>query len=636
MEENIEITAGLEIHQQIGSKKLFCRCKAQLKEDNPDAIIRRRIRLAASELGEFDKAALEVFKKKYYFVYQYFKDVCCLVELDEEPPHSCDIEALKTALEVSLLINAKIPDILYVMRKTVIDGSNVSGFQRTMLVSIGGNLKLKNGKEVQIQSLALEEDAARLIAKDETKKEIIYNLDRLGIPLIELSTTPCLKTPTEVKEAALAIGELLRITCKARRGLGTIRQDLNISIKGGARVEIKGVQELELIDEYVRKEVLRQKNLIEIKKILEQRKLSKEELDEEPLNINELMKECKCNFIKEAVQNKKFVYAKKFAKMRDIFGKEIQPNRRFGTEIVSYLKAKTNIKGFIHSDEDLKKYKFEDDEIRKIKEKLRINEEDAFVIIVGNEEDCLDALRVITERCKQAIEGVPEETRNALEDGNSEYSRPLPGAARMYPETDIPPILIDKELLEEIKRNLPKTADERFEIYTKKYGLSEKLANEMKLNNYARFFEEMVEDGVEAKTLAVFLLEWITQLKRENLDVDKIDEIFIKDVIDVYMKGIVTRDNLLDFIRYCLISNEPVKEAAIKFKKDTISIKEVENKIEEIVKTNRELIKDKKEYAFSALMGDVMKELKGKIQAKILSEILRRKIAEEIELIEKS
>jgi len=271
----LEFKAGLECHQQLDTKKLFCRCPSVLREDKPDGSIIRFLRPSASELGEVDIAAIEQFERKKSFLYEYYYDTNCEIELDEAPVQEINKDALDTVLKVALLSNSDILKKLVVMRKVVIDGSNTSGFQRTTLVAMGGKIKLKN-KDIGIQTIVIEEDSARPIEKK--NDQTVYRVDRLGIPLIELATEPELFTPEEVKEAALAIGNLFRITGKAKRGLGTIRQDVNVSIKDGARVEIKGVQDLPLIDEYVRREIERQQKLIEIKEELKKRQVQSEDL----------------------------------------------------------------------------------------------------------------------------------------------------------------------------------------------------------------------------------------------------------------------------------------------------------------------------------------------------------------------
>jgi len=276
-EEKIEIKSGLEIHQQLDTAKLFCRCPSLLKQDSPDVIIRRKIRAVAGESGEVDIAARHEQAKEKEFIYEGYSNSTCLVEFDEEPPLEINQEALRIALQVSLLLNAKPFPVIQVMRKTVVDGSNTSGFQRTLLLAKDGFVETEHGK-VGIQSICLEEDAARIISKQDG--QTTYRLDRLGIPLIEIATKPEIKSPEQAKEVALHIGEILR-ACKVKRGLGTIRQDVNLSVtinsKWGQRIEIKGVQEPELIKRTINTEIERQKKLIkENKSISEVRKANED------------------------------------------------------------------------------------------------------------------------------------------------------------------------------------------------------------------------------------------------------------------------------------------------------------------------------------------------------------------------
>jgi glutamyl-tRNA(Gln) amidotransferase subunit E len=262
------LKAGLEVHQQLDTKKLFIRTPSELS-DATDFTIERKLRPVASELGEYDKTAIDAFKRNETFFYSGNKELISLVELDEEPPQPMDEEALKTVLEVTLLCNSTPLSTIIPMRKTVIDGSNTSAFQRTSLVAMGGSFGIKTNegeKKIGVQTIVLEEDAARPIKKENGK--IYYNLDRLGIPLIELATDPDIKTPQEAVLAASKIGEIMRLTCRTKRGKGTIRQDVNVSIAEGARCEIKGCQELDLIGTVVEKEAERQLDLISLKKKL--------------------------------------------------------------------------------------------------------------------------------------------------------------------------------------------------------------------------------------------------------------------------------------------------------------------------------------------------------------------------------
>jgi glutamyl-tRNA(Gln) amidotransferase subunit E len=607
------LKAGLEVHQQLDTGKLFCRCPSVLREDKPDITFRRKLRAVASELGEFDAAALEASKKELTFEYQAYQSNTCLIDADEAPPRLADEEAFETVLKIALMTNSEIMDEMVVMRKAVIDGSNTSAFQRTMLVSVGGKIKLKN-KEVGIQSIALEEDSARPIERK--GREAVYRLDRLGIPLIELATAPDLKTPEEVKECAMKIGEIFRRTCKAKRGLGTIRQDVNISIAAGARVEIKGVQQLEMIDEFVRREVQRQTALVELKKELELRKIGKLAL--EAMNLSSAFNKSECKFLKG-----KTVFGTKLEGLAGILGKEVQPERRFGTELAGYVKAKVGLSGILHSDE-LPAYGVSEEEVKEVRKILGASEQDAFVLVQAEKSGAEKAFRVIAKRIASALEGIPEETRNALENGNTEYSRPLPGAARMYPETDLDTVRANEEYLKKINGELPLEVYERAKLYKQK-GLGEKLAHKMLLSNKACFFENLVEKGFNATTAAFLLLETAVQLKRQGII---ISNEMIEEVLAAEKKGKITTDIFIDLLKqWGQNPGKAFEEIVAEVSVGKVDKGEVNAVVEKIVERNLKLVEEKGMRAVGALMGEAMKELKGQVSGKEISAIISKEIA---------
>ena len=298
--KSLGFKCGIEIHQQLDTHKLFCSCPSEIREDEPDIIVKRKMRAVAGEIGDVDPAALHEFLRGREFVYQAYSDTNCLVELDEEPPHPLNEEALDIALEISLLLNARPVDELQVMRKTVIDGSNTSGFQRTILIAMDGYLDTEMGK-IGIPTICLEEDAARKI--EEKKDVTVYRLDRLGIPLIEICTTPDIKSPGHAREVAEKLGMILRATGKVKRGLGTIRQDLNVSIKDGGRIEIKGVQDLRLIKNVLRREVERQLMLIKIKEELLKRGIREDDLKSEFFDVTSVFENTRSGVIAKILEN---------------------------------------------------------------------------------------------------------------------------------------------------------------------------------------------------------------------------------------------------------------------------------------------------------------------------------------------
>jgi len=620
--EKIGLKCGLEVHQQLDTGKLFSRTPSVLRDDKPHFQIKRYIRAVASELGEYDKASLEAVQKGLYYIYEGYNDTISLVETDSEPPQLVDQKALKTILEVSFLTNSNILDELFVMRKIVADGSATSGFQRTMLIATGGTIKMKN-KELGIQSIALEEDSARPMEK--TNEYIVYRLDRLGIPLIELATDPGIKTPKEAKEAARTIGALFRITGKAKRGLGTIRQDLNISIREGARVELKGIQDLEIIDEYVKREAQRQLALVEIKKELEKRDVKKSSLKGQTKDVSKIFSNTQAKIIKKSIENKNIVFGLKLENFSGVIGKEIQEGRRLGTEFADYVKTKTGLKGIFHSDETPNNG-ISEKEVSDVYNELGCSKDDAFVLVTGSKEKTENALKIVHERALQCLIGVPEETRGAIDQGNSEYLRPLPGAARMYPETDLDSIIVDEKQLSELKKQLPLSVEEREKLYSK-LGLNEKHVNEMKLSNYARFFERKVKEGLDAKRLAVFLLEGIVEARRNGAIIENLTENILEEFIEAVHKGKITKEIQLELL--IEKSQNPATSLTQLLEKiggGSAEKGEIEKIVKEIIQKNEKLVKEQGMRAIGPLMGDAMKQLKGKVSGNEISKLLSKEI----------
>ena len=615
------LKAGLEVHQQLDTGKLFMRTPSTLT-DEYDFTIERKLRPVASELGEYDKTAIDAFKRNETFYYSGKKENISLIELDEEPPQPMDEGALKTVLEVALLCDSKPVSNLVTMRKTVIDGSNTSAFQRTTLVSLGGQMEIetgeKNKKRIGVQTIILEEDAARPIKKETGK--IYYNLDRLGIPLIELATDPDIRTPEEAIATAKKIGEIMRLTASTKRGKGTIRQDVNVSIAEGARCEIKGCQELELIGTVVEKEAERQVDLLEVKKKLNERfwKLKdKSELFAEPKEVTNLFTNSECKFVKG-----KNAFAMKLNKMKGLLGEKVGA-KRFGSELSAYAKA-TGVSGLLHRDE-LPNYGITEKEVEEVCKTLGCGAEDNFVLIVSEKEKAHKAFEAVKARTLIAFEKIPSETRGALEDGSSEYQRPLSGEARMYPETDIPFREITEDYLSEIKKDLPKSVLEREKHY-EKLGLSTNHIEEMKLSNHARFFEGTVKAGANPKVLASMVLQTLTELRREGINTEKIKLKEIKELALAEAKGKINKNTIKDALK-SLTEGKTIEEILSSKKETEIDTSLIARKITEIVAKNATLVKAKGMGAIGPLMGDIMKEpsLKG-VDGKILSETLKKEI----------
>ncbi|MBS7646755.1 MAG: Glu-tRNA(Gln) amidotransferase subunit GatE [Candidatus Bathyarchaeia archaeon] len=620
------LKVGLEVHQQLDtSTKLFCSCKPELFKEEPEITFLRRLRPTQSELGQIDPAAYFEFQKGVKILYEANSRTSCLVEMDEEPPHPLSMEAVEIAITAALMMNATPVDEIHVMRKTVIDGSNTTGFQRTCVIALNGTIKVGE-KTVPIQHVSLEEDAAR--KTDEEGTTIRYRIDRLGIPLIEVATAPVINTPKEAGEVALAIGKILRATGKVKRGLGTIRQDLNISIKSGALTEIKGVQELELIPLVVEYEVQRQLNLIKISQELAEAGVRPENLKMEFFDITEVFQKTNCKVIRKAIEKGQRVLAVKLPGFAGFLKRELMPGVRLGTEMADRARFWGRVGGIFHTDE-LPAYGITPEEIEALKRAVNAQPTDAVVFVADTPENAADALKAVLERASEALKGVPEETRAANPDGTTRYMRPRPGAARMYPETDIPPVQVTEEYLNKIRQRLPELPEQRLQRLMREYSLNQKLAQQLMDSEYVEVFEEIAkEDKVSPTTIAAFLTETLKALKREGTPVDKLSEERIKEVFKALGNGEITKEALPEIAAWLARNeNKTVKEALENLGLKVMSKEELEKLIDKIISQNQSLVEKSGAKAFSLIMGMVMKEVRGKANAEVVSEIIKQKLA---------
>ncbi len=515
---------GIEIHQRLESKKLFCNCPSRLSDAEPDLVIRRRLHPVFSELGEIDEASQAEFAKDRLFEYQVFAPSNCLVETDEEPPKTLNEDALKIAIDVALHLNASPVEEVHVMRKTVIDGSNTSGFQRTAIVALSGHIHSSKGI-VKIPLVAIEEESAGIVSASESKA--VYRLDRLGIPLVEISTDPDIKDGAHLKEVAEKIGMVLRATGKVARGLGTIRQDVNISTEGGARVELKGAQDLKLLPTLVENEEKRQLELVKIISELEQRNALPVEKRTE--NVSGIFKGTEAKIIKSGLKAGAVVLCQKLDRHNGILGRTIQPGRRYGTELSDYAKM-AGVKGIIHSDEKLSKYGISETEEKALRKKLEINEEDAFVLVVAPKAQAENAMDKVLFRAN--MDFVPEETRRANPDGTSSFLRPLPGKARLYPETDVPPIPLTKEFLAAVE----KTESMEKKKHKLEKTLNKEMASKILKSRHLHLFEKLVESGADPMLAATTIENTIVSLRREGVEFRHLEKTLI-GLFDEYKKG---------------------------------------------------------------------------------------------------
>ncbi len=516
---------GIEIHQRLDTTKLFCDCRSTLSEDaKPDVSIERRLHPVFSEMGEVDQASQAEFAKGRLFRYQAFHSCNCLVETDEEPPKTLNLDALKIALQIAVQLRATPVGEVHIMRKMVIDGSNTAGFQRTAVVAMNGHIGSSKGV-IGIPLIAIEEESAGIVSASDG--EAVYRLDRLGIPLVEITTTPDIKDGAHLVEVAEKLGMILRTTGKVARGLGTIRQDVNISTEGGARVELKGAQDLKMLPKLVEIEEKRQLELVKILTELRNRKALPVKL--QIADVTSIFKDSKAAILSSGLKAGAAVLAHSMPGHRGLLGQEIQPGKRYGTEISDYAK-KAGVKGIIHSDEGMEKYGITKEEESALRKELGTGAEDAFILVVAPKAQAEAAIRYALARAN--MDSIPEETRRANPDGTSTFMRPLPGRARLYPETDVPPLTITEELLASVETG------ESLEEKKKKLEkmLNKEMAGRIIKSRHLHLFEKLTGAGADPMLVAATLEDTLVALRREGVEFTELESTLL-EMFAEYKKG---------------------------------------------------------------------------------------------------
>ena len=589
------LKCGIEIHQQIEGKKLFCDCPTTIRDEEADFMVKRHLRASAGESGKVDAAALAEQQKKKHFLYEGYDDTTCLVEIDEEPPHDPNADALRSCLQIAKLFDADIVDQVRFMRKTVVDGSNTSGFQRTGLIAVNGKIADMN---VGIESICLEEDSAKNIS--DTTDAKTYNLSRLGIPLIEIATAPDMKTPEQIQEVAEYIGMVLRSLDNVKRGLGTIRQDVNISIKEGLRVEIKGAQDLKMIPTLAKNEMLRQHNLLRIFEELKQRGAH---VDHDIVDLTLVFKDASSKVIQSGLDAEDgAVLGLRLEGFAGITGLEIQPGRRYGSELSDHAKT-MGVKGLFHADE-LPKYGITQDEKDAIYHALGADpKKDGFVIIAANETVARRALLAAQKRAN--IFTLLQQVRMALPDGNSAYRRPMPGAARMYPETDVSPVIINKDIIV-----VPKLLSEKIKELVTRFGIASDIA------------KRLLRDGLDLEILAseydnikpnfIVDLYYATAgliKKKHGIDVDMM--VYAPVLLERLNEGLITKDSIVDIVLK-LHAGEKINYNDFK----PISIEDISEEV-------KKLVEEMDGAPLGAIIGKAMSQFKGKVDGKELTQLIQ-------------
>ncbi|MFP3303836.1 MAG: Glu-tRNA(Gln) amidotransferase subunit GatE [Nitrososphaeria archaeon] len=607
---------GFEIHIQINSKrKLFCNCNPK-SDDSSQIEFRRRLRVSTSELGEIDPAAAFEIKKGLDIIYVSGDKTSCLVEADEEPPHEPDPYSVEVAIKISNMLNSFIVDEIHFMRKIVVDGSNTSGFQRTAIIGLNGSYAFR-GKNVRIQTICLEEDAARLLEKGEGY--VKYELKRLGIPLLEITTEPLEISPEEAKAFAESLGRTLKLTGLFARGLGTIRQDINVSVEGGCVVEVKGVQKLEQIQKVIEFEEKRQKMLLEIAAKLKERGISEENfVSIEPVEVSDVFKN-HLNIPSVKKFFKDYAFALKAPGLKGLFSYETVPDSRLGLDLADICRL-FGFKGIIHSDE-ISKYDFGQDILKELEDKLGISKNDGFVIVFGDKEKAVLCLQMVKERLKMALKGPVAETRYATEKGTTRYLRPRPGASRMYPETDIPTIKITQEMKDKYRIEI-KSWEKAVEEFSSRHSINKEMAEQILDSEFVDFFENVVENykNVPTTLLASLIVQILIPYQNSG-KVIEYDEFL--NLLAEFSKGNISKEAVMDVARYMLEKGVNLESALKEMNIKKLSVEElrkiIKEKIDEALQENVEPSK-----LYGTVMGRVMSLVRGKIEGKIVNEEVKK------------
>jgi glutamyl-tRNA(Gln) amidotransferase subunit E len=641
--ESLNLKVGFEIHQQLATKsKLFCNCSCEEAKEYDSSFV-RKLRPTQSELGAYDPAAVFEFSKMHTVEYQAAFGSSCLVEADEEPPHDVTKEALETALIFSLALHSKVMDEIHVMRKIVIDGSNTTGFQRTMLVASGGYIDIA-GKRVGVQSICLEEDAAKLIGDEKGVRK--FGLDRLGVPLVEIALEPVTGKPSEIMQVALTLGRLLRASKRVARGLGSIRQDINISVQNGAVVEVKGVQQLDQLVKVIEHEMQRQYGLIVIAQKLKEKNVDIKKVGDRIEDVTDILgNKASSRIVKKILEGGGRIIAIKVSGFAGMIGFEPYNDIRLGRELGKLVKF-YDIDGVFHSDE-LPNYGITEEEVAAVKQRLQMNDNDAFVILGGPNDKVKFASDAIIRRLKAAVNGVPAETRAATPEGNTVFLRPRPGVARMYPETDILPIAISDSMLVSLADKAPRQWDEIVDSLAKKYNLNRKLASQIFDSEYLNVFEEIAsKTKVQPTFIASKLTEDLTSLQRQGLDASVLTDHVIKDIFTRLDRGSITKESVF-LIFEKLMKNEPtmvkIVNEQIDVKEDreakivnaaieavgasSISDEELSKGLDRIIRNNMAIVKEKGSNALNTLMGRAMAEYRGKASGQKVNAMLKDKMS---------
>ncbi|MCU0722060.1 MAG: Glu-tRNA(Gln) amidotransferase subunit GatE [Planctomycetes bacterium] len=617
--------SGLEIHQQIlTQKKLFCRCPAGIYSSAWDAEILRHMRPTLSEMGEYDGTALMEFKTRKNIVYRIKKETVCTYEFDDTPPFMINQEALEIALSITMLLKCSLISEIHISRKQYLDGSIPTGFQRTTILGVDGGVPYK-GRTIRIRQLGLEEDACREVSDSGHMRT--YLTDRLGMPLIETVTEPDMRTPREVADVAQLLRRLVRSTGTVRTGLGAGREDVNVSVAGGTRIEIKGVPRIPRIPLLVHNEAFRQSALLDIREELKARGITPECFQAETKDLTAQLKGTRYSPIHVALENGGVVLGVRLCGFAGILARATQPGTLFLREfsdrvrVVACLDFLPNLVCSDATEGSLTPAEW--NQVRRV---MGATGKDTVVAVWGPPEDVRLAANEVRGRALEALKGVPSETRQALADGTNGFERILPGPDRMYPDTDHPPMPLEDERIRRVRSALPPPPWEREERYLA-LGLAAPVAVRLSASPRAGLFEQAVAGGTEPAFAVRVLMERMRALRRRGLDARRVGRDFLLALFAAQREGRIVRDAAGPLLAAAAKGAGDVEASVRELGLAPAGAPEIEQAVEAAVPESRE-----RKFRTGAarerfLMGAAMRTLRGRAEGKTVLAALRPRLA---------
>ncbi len=622
--KQLGFSCGLEIHHQIMTeKKLFCNCPAGKYSDAWHAEVLRHMRPTLSELGEYDGTALMEFKTKKEIIYRLNRETVCTYEMDDTPPFLINEEAIDIALTIALAFGCKIVGELHILRKQYLDGSIPAGFQRTAIVGVDGELPLSNGKVVRVIQLGLEEDSCREIS--DTGHRIVFMADRLSMPLIEVVTDKTLETPEEAQEAAMRIARMLRATQMVRRGAGAGRQDVNVSISGTTRVEIKGVPAISRIAALTSYEAKRQQALLALRDELHKRGFNP---GDRPGTISSLRLDSAHPAHRDlaaAVQVRDPIRAVVFPNAKGILTWPLE-GRTFADDISGQIRVVAcldQLPNMLHTDGEAGGLIEKDREL--VISQLDMNDDDVAVLVWGPEDDTNTAAEEIRDRFAQAIVAIPNETRQALNNNRNDFERVLPGPDRMYPDTDSPPHEITEERVEAARLNVPVAPWLREQTY-REQNLPEDIVELLPITRFAQLHDKLAGNGtVDPMRSGELLARMMTALQRREYPVDSLSVAQMEDLLIAMGEGRVYREGLFDLLQAWTEKPERSLDRLLeRLEWDSVDEAEMMRVIEEAVELAKSENPRREDNLFRMAMGHAMDVLRGRIDSRIVCEKMKQ------------